>query len=178
MQDCGRLCANETVAAVVSASASVTASFVTKDDVMAHLRGSGGRRAGCPTRRVPLGKLHQRADRKSAACSPSMPPAPPRVREETHRPDELIRARHDLVVSARAPGLAALSWSSIFQCDRERIGERNVSTAEGRCRLNEQAALFAAVVGPLAAVPLRARRGAAGNIRAGRSRHGMERQQT
>ena len=39
MQDCGRLCANETVAAVVSASASVTASFVTKDDVMAYLRG-------------------------------------------------------------------------------------------------------------------------------------------
>src|SRR6478735_11201958 len=92
MQDCGRLCANETVAAVVRASASVTTSFVTKDDVMAHLRGSGGRRAGCPPRRVPLGKLHQRADRKSAACSRSMPPAPPRVREETHRPNELTRA--------------------------------------------------------------------------------------
>jgi hypothetical protein len=42
-------------------------------------------------RRVPLGKLHQRADRKSAVCSPSMPPAPPCVREETHRPDELTR---------------------------------------------------------------------------------------
>src|SRR6476646_10825305 len=92
MQDCGRLCANETVAAVVRASASVTASFARKDDVIAHLRGSGGRRAGCPTRRVPLGKLHQRADRKSAACRRSMPPAPPRVREETHKPDELTRA--------------------------------------------------------------------------------------
>ena len=51
-----------------------------------------------PTRRVPLGKLHQRADRKSAACSRSMPPAPPCVREETHRPDELTRAA---VCSAR-----------------------------------------------------------------------------
>ena len=61
-------------------------------DVMAHLRGIGGRRAGCPTRRIPLGRLHQRADRKSAACGHSMPPAPPRVREETHRPDESTRA--------------------------------------------------------------------------------------
>jgi hypothetical protein len=60
-----------------------------------------------PARRIPLGKLHQRADRKSAACSPSMPPAPPRVREETHRPDELTRAAvcsACLVVLAQAPG--------------------------------------------------------------------------
>jgi hypothetical protein len=111
MQDCGRLCANETVAAVVSASASVTASFVTKDDVMAHLRGSGGRRAGCPKRPVPLGKLHQRADRTSAACSRSMPPVPPRVREETHKPDELTSAAGCSTWSrrvARVPELADL----------------------------------------------------------------------
>jgi hypothetical protein len=54
--------------------------------------------------------------------------------------------------------LAAFSWSSIFQRDRERTGERNELTGEGRCRVNEQAALFAAVVGLLAAVPLRARK--------------------
>jgi hypothetical protein len=43
-------------------------------------------------RRGPFGRLHQRADRKSTACSRNMPPAPPRVREEIHRPDELTRA--------------------------------------------------------------------------------------
>jgi hypothetical protein len=44
--------------------------------------------------------------------------------------------------------LAAFSWSSIFQRDRDRTGERNESTGEGRCRVNEQAALFAAVALP------------------------------
>src|SRR3954449_7507130 len=92
MQDCGRLCANETVAAVVSASASVTASFVTKDDVMAHLRGVAvveqdaprdeSRSTSC------IGGPIENRPLAAAACHPR----PPRVREETHRPDELSSA--------------------------------------------------------------------------------------
>jgi hypothetical protein len=89
-----------------------------------------------PARRIPLGKLHQRADQKSAACSPSMSPAPPRVREKTHRANKLTRAAVGSArrrsVSARAPELAMLSWSSIFQRHRERTGERNESTDAGR----------------------------------------------
>ena len=72
---------------------------------------SGGCRAGCPKRPVPLGKLHQRADRTSAACSRSMPPVPPRVREETHKPDELTSAAGCSTWSrrvARVPELADL----------------------------------------------------------------------
>jgi hypothetical protein len=91
---------------------------------------SGGRRAGCPTRRVPLGKLHQRADRKSAACSPSMPPAPPRVREETHRPDELTRAA---ACSARPGRVGAGARVGGAPVNRKRGRLVPVTAAAARC---------------------------------------------
>ena len=111
---------------------------------MAYLRWSGGRRAGCPTRRFPLGKLRQRTDRESDACSRSMPPASPRVREETHRPDELTRAAvcsACLVVLARAPGRRRSRVRQFFSAtanERANVANRQVrddagSTSRLRC---------------------------------------------